>query len=350
MEILPIKLIPSAAGSSMFLQRGRSPTRIRLAGGSEGMGIILKEYNTSTLEQLVHRGYVSRLELESADFLQFREEVQDISHAVGVAALEAAFARDVSREIDRLQSGRRGAKYEKLEPGQRTVTMRSLLAGLKGNRKGTIEGGAALLKSLAPDIVDVLGATIRAGLGDELSLFRSLLTRYALRWEVPEFFALVILEIVNNLQVQTMQNFATKAGVSEEKVRTLYQQESIRKTIREKMEAQGETSAITWSFLSTSESGAEARSTQMLVTMTGRGAQMLSLKDDVEEKRQIQVGTKSLQDFYAEIKDQVFNIDLGLYYLSYLQDLCKRNNMLFDARVQHMNRGDYTIIQMKLHL
>ena len=147
-----------------------------------------------------------------------------------------------------------------------------------------------------------------------------------------------------------MQNFATRAGMSEEKVRTLYQQDNIRKAIREKMEAQGETSAITWSFLSTAESGTEARSTQMLVTMTGRGAQMLSLKDDVEEKRQIQVGTKSLQDFYAEIKDEVFNIDLGLYYLSYLQDLCKRNNMLFDARVQHMNRGDYTIIQLKLHL
>jgi hypothetical protein len=350
MEILPIKLIPSAAGSSMFLQRGKRLDRINLAGGSEGLGIMLNDYNTRTLEQLVHRGYVSRLELESADFLQFRGEVQDISRAVGVAALEAAFARDMTREIDRYQAGRRGTKYEKLEPDQRTATMRSLLAGLRGNRKGTIEGGAALLKSLSAETIDIAGAMIRGGLGEELSTFRDLLTRYALRWEVPEFFALVILEIVNSLQVQTMQNFATRAGMSEEKIRTLYQQDSVRKMIREKMEAHGESSAITWSFLSTSDSSGGARSTQMLVTMTGRGAEMLSLKDDVEEKRQIQVGSKSLQDFYAENKDSVFNIDLGLYYLSYLQDLCKRSNMLFDARVQHMNRGDYTIIQLKLHL
>ena len=50
------------------------------------------------------------------------------------------------------------------------------------------------------------------------------------------------------------------------------------------------------------------------------------------------------------MNDSFFNIDLGLYYLSYLEELCRKAGMRFVTRVYDTGRGDETMITLRVDL
>ncbi|MFW5738192.1 MAG: hypothetical protein ACOCYX_04710 [Spirochaetota bacterium] len=357
MNQMKLKLVPSEDGSSVFVRGGRRLSRIPLAEGTDALGIMLVNYELASLARLVHRGYVSRMEVESADLLSHRSEIQELSHTIGSAALERAFARDIAREANRIAAPLRDSpsretdrsRQESRASGSPVATMRAMLAAIKDHRRTAVEGTATLLKAVDPELlrrVDVL--VRRDASGSALQRFRRLVVRYAGRWEIPEYLALVILELVNNLQVQTMRNVARRSGMSDEKLRTLYQSTEIRDQITSMMERQGEASAIGWGF--STKQGAGARTTELTVTLSGAGAPMRAFSSEVAHQREIEIGERSLEEFYNEIGDSIFNIDLGLYYLSYLDDLCHKTGMRFSTQVREVGYENRMVVTLRIEL
>jgi hypothetical protein len=324
---------------------------VPLAGGTDALGVVLAGYEHSSLARLVHRGYVSRLEVESSDFLQHRSEIQELSRTIANAALETAFARDIAREANRVAAPlRAGNPPESADTTRRPVgIMRSLMAAVKDRRRSTALAVARLLQTVNPELLGrVDGLVRRDASGGALKRFRTLTARYAGRSEIPEYLALVILELVNNLQMQTMQNVAKRSGMTQEKLRSLYQNPNARAKIAETMERQGETSMIGWSF--TTRRGSGNHTTELTVTLSGAGAPMRAFSEEVQQHRSVDIGQRSLQEFYREIDGSVFNIDLGLYYLSYLEELCRKAGMLFATRVHEVGYDNAMVVTLRIGL
>lgn len=344
---MKIKLIPSEEGSGAFIKRGTPLRRIALAAGDEPLGLWLPRYESQSIGKLISRGLVSTLELESADFLQTRAEIQDLCKAVGTAAIFQSFNRDVTRELERLQNARRGGTD--IPYDERNVTvLRALLAPLRDGKRSRLEAAAELLKSIPLTQKRQIHTLVRTdSSGLVMNRFRELLRRSADRTDIPEYLALVVLELVNSVQIQTMHEFALRTGVSEDTIHRLFQDADARARIRTRMEQAGETNAITWSF--SSGTGAGSRTTRMSITMTGSGTPMRATSAGVQQQRGVSVEGKSLKDFYEEIAAAGgMGIDLGLYYLSYLEKLCRQADIRFETQATELRASEKTMIGIRL--
>jgi hypothetical protein len=343
-----MKLIPSEEGSGVLLQKGTTLKRIQLAAGDTPLGLLLPRYDPAAIRKLIQRGYVQTLELESADFLESRSQIQDLCKSVGTAAIFAAFTRDIGREITKLSYPKHNAPGGDGDNSTVTV-LRSLMAGVKDGKRSRIETAAELLKSLPLGQKRRIHGLVRAdGTGSVLKTFRQLLKRFADRGDIPEYLALVVLELVNNLQIQTMHDFALRTGVSDDTIRDLFQNPSVRARIREKMELQGATNAITWNFTNTEGEG--SRTTRMSITMTGAGSPMRATTAGVRQQKKINVGERSLKDFYEEMADTGVGIDLGLHYLSFLEELCHNAGIRFETRAREISSGEKTMVGIRLYI
>ena len=70
------------------------------------------------------------------------------------------------------------------------------------------------------------------------------------------------------------------------------------------------------------------------------------VKDNIETKATADTRKKSLIDFYREIPDGQEGTDLGLYYLSYLDDACKKVDIKFESMVNQFSASDLTVINL----
>jgi len=69
-------------------------------------------------------------------------------------------------------------------------------------------------------------------------------------------------------------------------------------------------------------------------------------KENIENKMAADTNKRSLIDFYREIPDGQGGTDLGLYYLSYLDDACKKLNVKFESIVNQFASQDLTVINL----
>ena len=68
-----------------------------------------------------------------------------------------------------------------------------------------------------------------------------------------------------------------------------------------------------------------------------------------EEKKSANLAKKSLIDFYREIPEGQGGTDLGLYYLSYLDEACKKVNVKFESIVNQYSASDLTVINLNFN-
>ncbi len=343
-----LKLIPSDDGASAFVRGGQKLTRVALAGGIEAIGLTLPQYDATLIARLTQTGMIERIEAESPDLLRHRNAIQELSKVTGSAAIDQAFARDVTRITKTMGATSRPGKPESNQSdAQPIATMKMILSWLKGTKRSTVESAAALVRRLDRRILLAIDGVARAdATGMSIRSFRELVLKYTRRLEIPDYFGLVVLELVNNFQVQVMQSFAKKAGMSTAKIRTLYQDAAVRDQISRLMQEQGETSAVGWRVYPREGSG--RRTTDLTVTLAGSGAPMEALSTEVKQKSSISLGERSLTEFYNDSDESVFNIELGLYYLSYLDELCEKAGITFKTIIREIAGTGNRIVILKM--
>ena len=69
------------------------------------------------------------------------------------------------------------------------------------------------------------------------------------------------------------------------------------------------------------------------------------MKDNIESAKASNTNKKSLIDFYRELPEGQEGTDLGLYYLSYLDEACKKLNVRFESIVNQY-QSDLTVINL----
>ncbi|MBQ5569984.1 MAG: hypothetical protein IIT45_06015, partial [Treponema sp.] len=73
------------------------------------------------------------------------------------------------------------------------------------------------------------------------------------------------------------------------------------------------------------------------------------VKENIESKLSADLNKRSLIDFYRQMPEGEEGTDLGLYYLSYLEDACKKVNVKFESLVNQFTTSDLTVINLKFN-
>ena len=118
----------------------------------------------------------------------------------------------------------------------------------------------------------------------------------------------------------------------------------IRKKIIAELVHKNKMVCVSWKF--GGGSTAIGKQGKLRITVYNQDDEFEQVKESIETSKSADLTKKNLIDFYKELPKQGGRTDLGLYYLSYLNDACKQVNIKFDSYVTQFSTSDLTVINM----
>ena len=185
------------------------------------------------------------------------------------------------------------------------------------------------------------------GFDELLSSIRSTLHEYMERSKIAEYTSLMIMELALNSENANMRKEAKVMYRGLEDNDMLIYDPEIRQKIISELERKHELVFISWKLGGGSTSiGKQGR---IQITLYNKDDEFQEVKENIETKKSANLNKKSLIDFYRELPEGQEGTDLGLYYLSYLDEACKKVNVKFESLVNQYASSDLTVINLILN-
>ena len=93
-------------------------------------------------------------------------------------------------------------------------------------------------------------------------------------------------------------------------------------------------------------SSAIGKQGRLHITLCNKEDEFQEVKENFETNSQADTNKRSLVDFYRELPEGQEGTDLGMYYLSYLDDACKKVNVKFESLVNQFTASGLTVINL----
>ena len=377
---LPLKIALTAAGTDFFIRNNRRVDRVNLAGHGHGFGLEVSGISEPALERLVSEDFVSKIEVGRSSFLDDRKDLRRLSNLIFETMVLRRFDGEMRDRIlssaayrDRARRGVRVdfATADALDPGAVREFLRKNQAavarisehivrsrpgdGGRGSsfsdedRKIKRESLQRLVDGMSDSIWYVLLHLLPGNNRSELiPSLRVLVHSYSEKIDISDHLTSVLVELVNRFQTENMKVFAAKVGVDETRAGALILDERVRRQLKERMDAMGHNLYIDWHLRSTTAHGA-SKGSAIVIRIFDTSARAFAIKQKIEEKKEVSTEAKSLKDFYDSLPAGEDNLDLGLFYLSYLNDLCKRQGIYFNSQVSALPEANTSVVSMTLY-
>lgn len=182
------------------------------------------------------------------------------------------------------------------------------------------------------------------GFSQMLTALRQSLANYMDKSKVAEYISVMVMELALNCENTNMRKEARQLYRGVENGDSLIYDPDIRAKIIKEMEAKHEVVFVSWKL----GGGATAIGKQgrLQITLYNKDDEFQEMKENIESKMSADLNKRSLIDFYRQMPDGEEGTDLGLYYLSYLDDACKKVNVKFESLVNQFTSTDLTVINL----
>lgn len=377
---LPLKIALTAAGTDFFIRNKRRVDRVNLAGHGHGFGLEMSRISEKALERLIAEDYVSRIEVGRSSFLDDRKDLRRLSSLIFETMLMRRFGGEMhdlllasSAYRDQARRGKRVdvAAVEEMEPSpvqeflqkNRAAVARisdHILRARPGDRPGgprLSEEDRKIKRETLTRLVDGLSDSIWYVLlhllpgnerSDLIPNIRHLVHAYSEKIDISDHLTSVLLELVNRFQTENMKVFAAKVGLDESRAGAFILEERVRRQLKERMDAMGFNLYIDW-HLRSEVARTGSKGSALVIRIFDTSARAFAIKQKIEEKKEVSTEAKNLKDFYDSLPAGEDNLDLGLFYLSYLNDLCKKQGLYFNSQVSALPDANTSVVAMTLY-
>ena len=373
---LPLKLILTEEGASNFISHKKNLKRIKLADNIEEYGVSLNKFSPQSIQNMLLLEYVSKIEISMSEFVSKRQEVMDLSKLIVYSVLYKQFDREIFQAFIASDCVRR---HNRANPAQlideKTNIGEMKLRQILSTKNGLIEQtrkailapiwkGIMSNKDYSPEEKNVYLLTSekfmnRLGLlnwyiitkfskdenfSEMLSSIRSLLTRYMDKSKVAEYISVMVMELALNNENANIKKEAQQMYSDRDDINTLVLDPDVRRKIVRELESKHEQVFLSWKLGGGSSSiGKQGR---LHITLYNKDDEFQEVKENFETKAAADTNKRSLVDFYRELPEGQEGTDLGLYYLSYLDDACKKVNVKFESLVNQFSASGLTVINL----
>ena len=373
---LALKIALSEEGAAYFIRNKKKLVRFRMVDNSEENGIVLKHFTPASLQELVMLDYVSKIQISLPEFTTLRQDIIDLSKLLVFSMLYKQFSAQVQSQLlateavkkhNRAHPGRFFDSKTKVDP----YTLRSIVKGhasqmadvrnmildplnmeIMRNKKYSPEEKNIYLLMLekflsrlsAYNWYLIILFSQNPGFNDMLQAVRTVLREYMEKSTVAEYISLMLLEVASNCENTNMRKEADimYRGLEESNL-TLYDPVVRKKIIAALIKKNGLV-FVSWKL----GGGASSIGKQgmLQITVYNKDDEFQDVKESIETSKSADLNKKNLIDFYKELPEQNGRTDLGLYYLSYLNDACRQVNIKFDSHVAQFTSSDLTVINL----
>lgn len=376
---LPLKVILTQEGASHFINRKKKLLRFRLADNAEEFGVSLSTFAPLSLQSMILVDYVSKIEISMPEFVSSRQEIMDLSKLVVFSVLYKQFDREVLTALLATECVRKHnrANPSQLLDEQTHISDNVLRSRMENSDKLISDARTEILKPIYDSILKdgnltpeekniyllmtekflnrlslfnwyiIVKFFKKEGFSEILSSIRQIIQQYMEKSKIAEYISLMVMELALNCENANMRKEAKNMyrGIEDSEA-VLYEPE-IRQKIIQELEKKHELVFISWKLGGGSVSiGKQGR---LQITLYNKDDEFQEFKENIQEKKSANLAKKSLIDFYREIPEGQGGTDLGLYYLSYLDEACKKVNVKFESLVNQFASSDLTVINLNFN-
>ncbi len=353
---IPMKVVFTEDGVIYFTSQNKKISRFKLSDGAEEYGIQVVDFSPATIQRMQLLGYINKFELPANDILQKRKEFIDLVKLLTYGMLYRQFDTTVfdalveseliktwnrhnvknpidhktrinnqvlSNFLEKNEAAVNEIKHLVQEPVLRRISASEHLQESEKRIHGFLS--EKFVSNLNLLIYFIL--SVHHGSPSYLQLTRMMqqkLANYMDRSSIPEYLALMMVELITSVKMSnagdSLQNSILKND--DEEIVVLCR-------ISKKKNEPGDRGKLHF-MISNRKSGFE------------------SIKQQINSRITTTVAGKSLKDFYESNSDMQESMHLGLYYLSYLNEACRKVNINFESFINRNERDNQTLIHLIL--
>ena len=161
---------------------------------------------------------------------------------------------------------------------------------------------------------------------------------------VAEYISILLMELALNAENNNLKKEAKVLYNGVEDLDALLFDPEVRTKIIGELKRKHELVSLSWKL--GGGSTAIGKQGRLQIMVLNKSDENQEAKANIEDKMAADTNKRSLIDFYREIPDGQGSTDLGLYYLSYLDDACKKLNVKFESIVNQFANQDLTVINL----
>ena len=373
---LPLKVVLTESGVSHFISHKKKLIKFRLADNVEESGVSFSSFAPLSLQSLILVDYVSKIEISMPEFVSSRQEIMDLSKLVVYSILYKQFDREIRAGLLSTDCIR---KHNRANPAQlldeKTVISDNVLRSRMANSDPIIkEARSEILKPVYEKIVNdtqlsceeknvyllmtekflnrlslfnwyvIVKFFKKDGFSEMLAIIRQIISQYMEKSKIAEYISLMVMELALNCENANMRKEAKIMYHGLDDSDMVIYDPDIRKNIIKELERKHELVFISWKLGGSSFS--IGKQGQIQITLYNKDDEFQEFKENYQNKKAADTGKKTLIDFYRELPEGQEGTDLGLYYLSYLDEACKKVNVKFESLVNQFTSSDLTVINL----
>lgn len=377
---LPLKIIMSEEGTTVFLKQNKKLTKFKLADNAEEYGLLFERFVPSSVQRMLLLDYVSKIEVSRPEFVSCRQEIMDLSKIIVFSILYRQFdaifftkimASDMIKRWNRANPSSILDERTRFNEGflQNYFRERStLIEQLKQDILLPIRRKIMKTPELLPDelntqllLSEKFINSMRGATWFVLSKFKDiegfdnvikdlliLLQGFMEKAKIAEYIALMLIELAVNAENTNLRREAAFLYRGAEDPNAVLFDPNIRRRIVEELSKKNELVYISWKIGSSSSSvGTQGR---LQITVYNRESEYQVMKESIDAKKSANIQKKTLLDFYRDIAPGEADTELGLYYLSYLSEACAKVGVKFESIVNQLKASDTTFITLSFNL
>ena len=380
---MPLKVILTEEGASHFISNKKRLLRFRLVDNAEEYGISLNQFSPQSLQNMILIGYVSKIEISMSEFVSVRQEIMDLSKVVVYSLLYKQFDRQVFSDLIKTDCVR---KYNRANPSQ-LIDERTKMSDKQ--LRATLTEKQATLNAARKEILDPIWKDIMENKEysveekniyllmsekflNKLSLMnwyiitkfykpnsktndfpqinlaiKHLLQIYMEKSKLAEYISILVMELALNCENGNMRKEAKIMYSDVDDPNVLIYDPEVREKIVAELKRKHELVFLSWKL--GGGSSAIGKQGRLQITLYNKDDEFQEVKENIETKASADTSKSSLIDFYRELPEGEGSMDLGLYYLSYLDDACKKVNVKFESMVNQFTSSDLTVINLSFN-
>ena len=376
---LPLKVVLTEEGASHFISHKKKLLRFRLADNQEEYGISMDHFSPMSLQNMILVDYVSKLEISMSEFVSKRQEIMDLSKVIVYSILYKQFDREIFAALIQCDCVRR---HNRSNPGQlidekTNISDKQLRTHLAMKENIIQAARQSILEPVWKSIMSnkdytpeekniyllmtekflnrlslmnwyIITKFYKAdGFIQIMSVIRQSLASYMDKSKVAEYISVMVMELALNCENTNMRKEARILYQGIENSDSLIYDPDIRQKIVQELVRKHEVVFLSWKIGGGSTSIGKQGS--LNITLYNKDDEFQEVKENIENKMAADLNKKSLIDFYRQMPEGEEGTDLGLYYLSYLDDACKKVNVKFESLVNQFTASDLTVISLKFN-
>ena len=375
---LPLIITFTDEGVSFFRSHNKKLLKKRLSNNSLAYGMSLEEFSAPSIQRMIIADYVSSIEISRTAFTEKRSEIMDISKLIFYSILYRRFTKVMTKRFTGsifIENWNRSNPKNILD--EDSIFNNSSISNIPDLKQETIEqikyniikdattalpGVGELtqeeiikINQLGKKFLDNLNSflwyilSISHDSDDYELLYQDsviMLRQYLEKSRIAEYLSLMIMEFTINAEISQLKRLSNRLYKDKVDFGRIIHNETIRNELLKFLQKKNEFLTLSWKIKGTSTSIGTGNRLQVMIY--NKDVEYQKLKQEIDNKKSVDVKKKSLIDFYQDESENEFNSDLGMYYLSYMQEACKEQQIYFDSHMDQITERELNIITLSL--